>query len=58
MKVAIDLWREARGDATLLLVEEDMKWKDRRRRFLKKVREAIGRMLEMEGMKNREKERK
>lgn len=58
MKVAIDLWREARGDATLLLVEEDMKWKDRRRRFRKIETEAIGRMLEMERMKNREKERK
>jgi hypothetical protein len=61
----MDLWRKTRVDALLLLketVEEvarDMKWKDSIRGFLKKAREAIGiRTLEMEGMNNRQRERK
>jgi hypothetical protein len=48
VKVAMDLWRETRVDALLLLretvgeVARDMKWKDSIRGFLKKAREAIG----------------
>ena len=40
----MDLWREAREDALLLMEEvaRDMKLKEKRRGFLKKAREAIG----------------
>jgi len=55
----MDLCREAREDALLLLMEEvarDMKLKDRRKGFLKKAREAIGIELEMEEMNKTKRE--